>query len=67
MRVADELAERLRRAVPAHQRSKFIEKLLEQALPREQVVDDDALYLAALAVEQDEALASEMAEWMLLK
>jgi len=28
-----------------------------------QVDDDDPLYQAALAVEKDEALAAEMAEW----
>lgn len=63
VRIPDELARRLRRAIPPRQRSKFIETLLDQALPKGQVADDDPLYLAALAVEQDEALASEMAEW----
>ena len=63
VRIPDELARRLRRAVPPRQRSKFIENLLEHALPKGEVADDDPLYLAALAVEQDEALAAEMAEW----
>jgi hypothetical protein len=49
--------------VAPRQRSKFIENLLEQALPVVEVDDDDPLYQAALAVEQDEQLAAEMAEW----
>jgi hypothetical protein len=46
---------------PRH-RSAFVQRLLEDALP---VVPDDAdpLYLVALAVEADEFLAAEMAEW----
>jgi hypothetical protein len=44
------------------QRSAYVQRLLEDALPRE---DDDAdpLYLAALDVERDERLAWEMLEW----
>lgn len=61
IRLPDELARRLRRAVPARQRSAFVRKLLEQALPPED--DADPLYQVALAVERDEALASEMADW----
>lgn len=61
--ISDEVARRLRRAIPARQRSKFIEGLLEQALSDRQTDDSDPLYLTALAVEQDEALATEMAEW----
>jgi predicted transcriptional regulator len=63
VRISDDVARRLRRAVPARQRSRFIEDLLEQALPAEGDDDRDPLYLAALAVEQDDALAAEMAEW----
>jgi metal-responsive CopG/Arc/MetJ family transcriptional regulator len=59
----EELARRFRRAVAPRQRSKFIERLLEEALPADEVSDGDPLYQAALAVEQDEALAAEMAEW----
>jgi hypothetical protein len=40
-----------------------VQRLLEQALPPDEVSDSDPLYRAALAVEQDEALAAEMAEW----
>jgi hypothetical protein len=40
-----------------------IQRLLEGALPPEDGSDDDPLYQAALAVEQERALAAEMAEW----
>ena len=63
LHLPDELVRRLKRAVPARQRSKFIQDLLEQALPPDGVVEADPLYLAALAVEKDEALAAEMASW----
>jgi metal-responsive CopG/Arc/MetJ family transcriptional regulator len=59
----EELVRRFRRAVAPRQRSKFIERLLDEALPSEAVSDSDPLYQAALAVEQDEALAAEIAEW----
>jgi metal-responsive CopG/Arc/MetJ family transcriptional regulator len=62
IRLPEELAQRLRRRVPARSRSAFIQKLLEEALP-EDAGEDDPLYLAALAVEQDERLSAEMAEW----
>jgi metal-responsive CopG/Arc/MetJ family transcriptional regulator len=63
VRLPEELVRRLRRAVAPRQRSKFIAQLLDQALPPDQVSDSDPLYQAALAVERDEALAAEMAEW----
>jgi hypothetical protein len=63
LHLPDELVRRLKRAVPARSRSKFIQDLLEQALPPDGVVEADPLYLAALEVEQDEALAAEMAAW----
>lgn len=56
----DELIARFRRTVPARQRSRFVQELIEAALPAE---TDDPLYQAALAVERDEALNAEMAEW----
>ena len=59
----DELARRFRRNVSMRQRSKYIQRLLEDALPPEDGGEDDPLYQAALAVEQDHALAAEMAEW----
>ena len=48
--------------MPARGRSAFVQRLLEQAL-RPENSDDDPLYLAALAVEQDAKLSAEMAEW----
>jgi predicted transcriptional regulator len=60
VRLPEDLERRFRRAVAPRQRSKFVQRLLEQALPPD---DRDPLYLAALAVEQDEALTAEMAEW----
>jgi hypothetical protein len=63
VRLPEELVRRFRRAVAPRQRSKFIAQLLDQALPPDQVSDSDPLYQAALAVERDEALATEMAEW----
>jgi predicted transcriptional regulator len=59
----DALVRRLKRNVSVRQRSKFIERLLEDALPPEEGSDDDLLYQAALAVEEEQALAAEMAEW----
>jgi hypothetical protein len=63
IRLPDALARRFKRRVAVRQRSKFIELLLQEALPPDTVADDDPLYQAALAVENDEQLASEMAEW----
>jgi hypothetical protein len=63
IRLPEDLVRRLRRAVAPRERSKFVQRLLEQALPPDEVGDSDPLYQAALAVEQDEALAAEMAEW----
>jgi hypothetical protein len=56
----EDLILRLKRAVPSRQRSRFVQGLIETALPAEA---DDVLYEAALAVERDKALAAEMAEW----
>jgi len=63
VRLPDELVRRFRRRVPVRQRSRFVQRLLEEALPPENGDEDDPLYQAALAVERDEALASEMGEW----
>lgn len=62
VRLPEPLLRRLRQQVPARQRSSFVQGLLEQALPPEGS-EDDPLYQIALAVEQDERLAAEMAEW----
>jgi len=59
LQIPNELAERFKQAVPARQRSRYVAKLLEQALP----VEDSPLYLAALEAEQDQALGAEMREW----
>jgi hypothetical protein len=62
LRLPDRLARRFKQVVPARQRSAFVQQLLERALPAADS-DNDPLYLAALAVEQDTALGEEMAEW----
>jgi hypothetical protein len=59
----DELVRRFKRSVSVRHRSKFIQRLLEDALPPEDRGDDDPLYQAALAVEKEHELATEMAEW----
>ena len=56
----DELVRRLTRSVPEPQRDGFVQRLLEQALSPEA---EDPLYTTALAVERDEALNAEMADW----
>jgi hypothetical protein len=63
LRLPEDLARRFKRAVAPRERSKFVQRLLEQALPPDEVSDSDPLYRAALAVEEDEALTAEMAEW----
>jgi predicted transcriptional regulator len=63
IRLPDALVRRFKRNVSVRQRSMFIQRLLEDALPPEDGSDDDPLYQAALAVEQERALAAEMAEW----
>lgn len=62
IRLPEGLARRLKRKIAVRQRSKFIERLLEEALPPDGE-DDDPLYQAALAVEEDDRLTAEMAEW----
>ena len=62
VRLPEELAQRLKRRVPARGRSAFVQRLLEEALPADEG-EDDPLYLAAVDVEQDERLAAEMTDW----
>lgn len=62
IRLPEELAQRLRRKVPARGRSAFVQRLLEEALPTGEE-ENDPLYLAALDVEQDEQLRAEMTDW----
>jgi metal-responsive CopG/Arc/MetJ family transcriptional regulator len=63
IRLPDALVRRFKRNVAVRQRSKFIQRLLEEALPPENGSEDDPLYQAALAVEKEHELAAEMAEW----
>lgn len=62
IRLPDDLVQRFRRAISRRQRSKYIQRLLEDNLPAEGDYDDP-LYQAALAVEADEALTAEMQLW----
>ena len=62
LRLPDDLVQRFKRTVPARARSAYVRALLEKALPSEDD-DNDPLYLAALAAEQDTALSAEMASW----
>jgi hypothetical protein len=55
----DELAARMQAVIPARQRSRIIAALLEDEIMRR----ERELYECALAVEQDEQLNAEMAEW----
>jgi hypothetical protein len=63
IRLPEDLVRRFKRAVAPRHRSRFVEQLLEQALPPDEVSDSGPLYQAALAVERDQALTAEMAEW----
>ncbi|HEX3919643.1 MAG TPA: hypothetical protein VHW60_20075 [Caulobacteraceae bacterium] len=47
----DEIARRLKAAVPSRQRSSFVQQLVEDAL--RSIEDDDPIYRAALAAEAD--------------
>lgn len=60
VRLPDDLLRRFKQFVPSRKRSAFVQQLIERALP---AADNDPLYQAALAVEQEEQLAEEMAEW----
>lgn len=55
----DQLASRMRAAIPARQRSKIITNLIEKEIEKR----ERALYECALAVENDIALRQEMEEW----
>jgi predicted transcriptional regulator len=62
LRLPDDLVRRFKQVVPARERSTYVRKLLEQSLPPVDG-DNDPLFLAALAVEQETGLGNEMAEW----
>ena len=59
----DQLVRRCKRRISVRQRSRFIQRLVEDALPPEVGGDDNPLYQAALALEKEHELASEMPEW----
>jgi hypothetical protein len=60
LHLPDGLANRSKQTVPSRQRSQFVQRLLEAALP---VETDDPLYRLAQEVEKDEKLHAKMAEW----
>ncbi len=49
--IADDVARRLKAAVPSRQRSAFVQRLVEDAL--RSIEDDDPIYRAAMAAEAD--------------
>jgi hypothetical protein len=55
----DQLAIRMRAAIPRRQRSKIITYLIEKEIEKR----ERALYECALAVEHDSDLRKEMADW----
>jgi hypothetical protein len=57
--VSDELFARMQAVIPPRQRSKVVAELLEAEVRRR----EQELFECALAVEQDEQLRIEMAEW----
>jgi hypothetical protein len=57
--LSDSLYARMKAVIPARQRSKVVADLLEEEIRRR----EQELYECALAVEQDEQLQVEMAEW----
>ena len=62
LRLPEELVRRFRRAVPSRERSHFVQKLLEQALPPGDG-DVDPLYRVALEVERNTQINAEMNDW----
>jgi hypothetical protein len=57
--LSDELYTRMQAVIPPRQRSKVVGDLLEEEVRRR----ERELYECALAVEQDEQLQAEMADW----
>jgi len=57
--IPDDIASRMRTAIPQRQRSKVIVRLIEAEIERR----EQALYECALAVEKDESLNNEMSDW----
>lgn len=57
--IPDQLAARMRAAIPARQRSKTIAHLIEEEVEKR----EQHLYDCAVAVEKNKVLHNEMAEW----
>ncbi|CAM4489591.1 MAG: hypothetical protein LEGION0403_FIIPPAGN_02508 [Legionella sp.] len=57
--IPDQVASRMRAAIPQRQRSKVIARLIEQEVERR----EKELYQCALAIEQESDLNEEMNEW----
>lgn len=57
--IPDQLASRMRHAIPARSRSAVFVRLIEKEVEKREKL----LYEAALAVENDDALHREMDEW----
>ena len=57
--IHDQIASRMRAAIPQRQRSKVIAHLIEKEVERR----EKALYQCALAVENDQDLKEEMEDW----
>lgn len=55
----DDLVKRMKSVIPSRKRSQVVKDLLEQEIARR----EEALFQCALAVEKDEALNQEIAEW----
>jgi len=57
--IPDQIASRMRAAIPQRQRSKVIAHLIEKEVEKR----EKALYQCALAVENDHELKEEMDDW----
>lgn len=55
----DQLAIRMKAAIPARQRSKTIRRLIEEEIAKREKI----LYECAVSVEKDSALNQEMQDW----
>jgi len=55
----EDLVNRMKTTIPARTRSQVVKELLEKEIRRR----EEALHECAVAVEKDEALNREMAEW----
>lgn len=55
----EDLVNRMKTTIPARTRSQVVKELLEKEIRRR----EEALHECAVAVEKDEALSREMAEW----